>query len=88
MLKNADILFQSLQEINKRKDLASNNYLSAYAIFIYNYSIALIEKTLEKENVLTSFAEILRQRLELDQNVENRSLLLQAGANILFKYHK
>jgi hypothetical protein len=27
-------------------------------------------------------------RLELDSNPDNRSLLLQAGANILYKYHK
>jgi hypothetical protein len=44
MLKNADIVFQSLIEINKRSELKSPNYLAAYASFMYNFSIAFIEK--------------------------------------------
>jgi hypothetical protein len=31
-------------------------------------------------------AEIVKARLSLDEDESNRSLLLQAGANILFKY--
>lgn len=42
MLKNADIIFQSLIEINKRSELKSANYLSAYASFLYNFSIAVV----------------------------------------------
>lgn len=88
VLKNADIIFQSLIEINKRSELKSANYLSAYASFLYNFSIAVVEKTVEKEEIINVFADILKRRLELDETEDNRALLLQAGANILFKYHK
>lgn len=54
---------------------------------MYNFSIALIEKNIEKKELLSNFGDILRRRLELDSNGDNRSLLLQAGANILYKYH-
>jgi hypothetical protein len=88
MIKNAEIIFQSLMEINKRSDLRSANFMAAYAAFLYNFSIAFVEKNLEKEDNLNIFAEILRKRLELEDKEDNRSLLLQAGGNILFKYHK
>lgn len=42
MIKNAEIIFLSLAEISKRGDLKSANYMSAYAAFLYNFSIAFI----------------------------------------------
>lgn len=32
--------------------------------------------------------EVIHRRLDLDSNEDNRSLLLQAGANVLYKHHK
>lgn len=62
-MKNADIIFQSLIEINKRSELKSANYLSAYASFLYNFSIAVVEKTVEKEENILVFADILKRRM-------------------------
>lgn len=42
MIKNSEIIFLSLTEINKRGDLKSPNYMAAYAAFLYNFSIAFI----------------------------------------------
>jgi hypothetical protein len=39
--------------------------MAAYAAFLYNFSIAFIEKNFEKEEILNTFGEILRKRLEL-----------------------
>ncbi len=42
MIKNAEIIFISLAEINKRSDLRSPNFMAAYAAFLYNFSIAFV----------------------------------------------
>jgi hypothetical protein len=56
MLKNSEVLFISLRFISKRTELQSPNYLAAYASFLYNYSIAFVEKNLEKEDILQEFS--------------------------------
>ena len=48
MLRHADIVFTSLINISKRTNLKNASYLSAIASFIYNFSIACVEKKLEK----------------------------------------
>lgn len=88
MIKHADIVLTSLIHITKRSNFRNSGYLSAFASFLYNFSIACIEKNLEKEEILETFGELLHRRLDLDDDQENRTLLLQAGANILYKYHR
>lgn len=46
MLKNSEIIFISLKSISTKTQLTSANFLSAFSAFLYNYSIALIEKKL------------------------------------------
>ena len=88
MLRHADIVFSSMLSISKRTNLTNSNYLASTASFLYNFSIACVEKKLEKEEILDTFAKVIERRLELDESPDNRSLLLQAGANVLFKYHE
>ena len=87
MLRHADMVFSSLLVISKRP-LKNANYLSAVAAFLYNFSIACVEKKLEKEEIIDNFAVVLQKRLEADETFDNRTLLLQAGANVLYKCHK
>jgi hypothetical protein len=42
ILKHADIIFGALIQINKRANLRNASYLSAYASFLFNFSIACI----------------------------------------------
>jgi len=88
MLKHADIVFQALNVISKRAELKSGHYLSAFASLLFNFSVTFIEKYVENEEVLNEFADLLKIRLDLDKDTDNRTLLLQSGANILSKYHK
>lgn len=46
MIKNSEIIFISLKAISQKTQLTSANFLSAFSAFLYNYSIALIEKNL------------------------------------------
>jgi hypothetical protein len=46
MLKNSEIIFISLKSISTKTQLTSANFLAAFSAFLYNYSIALIEKKL------------------------------------------
>lgn len=46
MLKNSEIIFISLKSISSKTHLKSPNFLAAFSAFLYNYSIALIEKKL------------------------------------------
>jgi hypothetical protein len=56
--------------------------------FMYNYSIAMIEKNLEKEEeTIRMFAETVKVRLEIEQEADNATLLFQGISNILFKHH-
>jgi len=88
MLRHADMVFSSLLVISKRENLQNANFLAAVAAFLYNFSIACVEKKLEKDENIDTFALVLQKRLDIDKNFDNRTLLLQAGANILYKYHK
>lgn len=36
--------------------------------------------------MLQAFADVIQLRLQCDQTEQNRTLLLQAGANILYKH--
>lgn len=57
MLKNSQIIFISLKAISSSKThLTSANFLATFSAFLYNYSIALIEKKLEREDLLSDFA--------------------------------
>ena len=88
MLKHAGIVFGSLTSISRRNELQNTNFLGAFASLLYNFSIACYEKSIDKEELLVDLGDLIRRRLELDSDPDNRSLLLQAGANILYKYHK
>lgn len=43
MIKNSEIIFISLKSISN-KPLTSANFLATFSAFLYNYSIALVEK--------------------------------------------
>ena len=60
--------------------------LGTIAGFIFNFSIAIYEKKLDNEKLIADFAEFIKIRLEMDENEENRTLILQAVANTIFKY--
>jgi hypothetical protein len=66
MLRHADMVFSSLLVISKRTNLKNANYLAAVAAFLYNFSIACVEKKLEKEEIIDTFAVVLQKRLEID----------------------
>ena len=66
----------------------NKNLLGAVAGFLFNYSVALFEKKVENEEIVSYFGKILNIRIEMDPNEENKRLLLQAGANVVFKYQK
>lgn len=86
MIQHVGIVFSSVFNFSKRKELKNKNLLGAIAGFLYNYSISFYEKKLENEKVIGDFAEIIKVRIEMDENEENRGLILQAAANILYKY--
>jgi len=49
MLIHSEMVLVALLQLSKRSSLKSANYLSAIAAFLYNFSIACIEKHVEKE---------------------------------------
>lgn len=90
MLKHYDIVLSSIRSISKTSPgLSNKNYLYAMSAFMYNYSVGIIEKNLQKENELISaFAETLRMRVEIEKDEENITLFLQAASNILSKHYE
>jgi len=42
IIKNFDIIFIALKAISKRKELKSANYLTAFAVFLFNVSITFL----------------------------------------------
>ena len=50
--------------------------LGTIAGFIFNFSIAIYEKKLDNEKLIADFAEFIKIRLEMDENEENRVLIL------------
>ena len=67
MLRHADIVFNSMLSISKRGNLKNANFLATMASFLYNFSIACVEKKLEKEEIIDTFAILLEKRLSLDE---------------------
>jgi len=72
-------------EVSK-KNLGNKNFLSAMASLLFNFSIVSIEKKLEKEDFIKSFAQVLEIRMGMDDTPDNRSLMLYAAANAVSKH--
>ena len=49
MLMHAEMVLLALLQLSKRSNLKSPNYCGAFAAFLYNFSIACVEKKVEKE---------------------------------------
>ena len=67
MLKYYELVFGSIRSITKTSPgLSNKNFLYAISAFLYNYSIAIIEKNLEKEeDTIKMYAETVKMRLEI-----------------------
>jgi len=65
MLKYYEFVLNSIRSISKSSPgLSSKNFLYAMSAFLYDYSVAIIEKNLEKEEeLITCYAEVLQLRL-------------------------
>jgi hypothetical protein len=46
MLKHSDIVFMAINSVTKNAGLINKNYLYAMAVFLYNFSVAILEKNL------------------------------------------
>jgi UDP-glucose 6-dehydrogenase len=46
MLKHSDIVFMAINTVSKNSGLVNKNYLYAMAVFLYNFSVAILEKNL------------------------------------------
>ena len=90
MLKYYEQVLGAIRSITKSSPgLSSANFTYAMSAFLYNYSIAMIEKNLEmEEDTVKLFAETVRMRLEIEREEENATLLFQSVSNILFKHHE
>ena len=63
MIQHVGIVFSSVFNFSKRKELQNKNLLAAVAAFLYNYSISFYEKKLENEKVIGDFAEVIKVRI-------------------------
>lgn len=88
IVKHADIVFSSLENFSKRGELQNKNLLAAVAGFLFNFSVSLFEKNVDSPDIIPRFARIVERRLEIDQAEENKGLILQSAANVIFKYQK
>ena len=86
IVKHADIVFSSVENFSARSELQNKGLLAAVASFLFNFSVSLFEKNIENKSVISTFAKILKRRLEIDGSEENKGVMLQAGANVVFKY--
>lgn len=85
MIKHGDLVFGSVENFTKKIKITNKNLESAFAGFMFNYSVLVNQKKVDDQKSLDIFIRILKLRLASDTNEDNRSLLLQAGANVLFK---
>jgi len=42
MLKHSDVVLMAIKVVSKNKTLLNKNYLYAMAVFLYNFSVAIL----------------------------------------------
>lgn len=42
MLKHSDVVFMAINTVSKNSGLVNKNYLYAMAVFLYNFSVAIL----------------------------------------------
>lgn len=85
LIKHGDIVFSSVENFSNKRQVTNKNLEAAIAGFLFNYSVIVNEKKVEDDKCLGFFTSVLQKRLPSDANEDNRALLLQAGANMLYR---
>ena len=66
IVKHADIIFSSVDNFSQKTELKNKGLLAAVASFLFNFSVSVFEKNIENKNVISTFAKLLKIRLEID----------------------
>lgn len=83
--KHCGAIFNVVENFSK-KELTNRNLFTAISGFLFNFSVTIFEKKVENEDVILSFARILESIIRRDEDEGDRITLLQASANVIFKY--